>query len=127
MSLYLAKSEWISQGSTYPNPIDLMNVDLFKDYKKIDCKLSVYELNKYFEDEPFLKAISYCGFIGIRTNSNDMQMIRDKGFTILYHSCGLYWLLFDIDNPALTDFRRDFKLRQILDNRESKLNQIITI
>jgi hypothetical protein len=127
MSLYLAKSEWISQGSTYPNPIDLMNVDLFKDYKKIDCKLSVYELNKYFEDEPFLKAISYCGFIGKRTNSNDMQMIRDKGFTILYHSCGLYWLLFDIDNPALTDFRRDFKLRQILDNRESKLNQIITI
>jgi len=122
MSLYLAKSEYIPQGSTYPNPIDLMNVDLFKDYKKIDCKLSVYDLNKYFKDESFLKAISYKSI-----NSNDMQMIRDKGFTILWHSCGLYWLLFDIDNPALTDFRRDLKLRQILDNRESKLNQIITI
>ena len=53
MSLYLAQSEWIPQGSTYPNPIDLMNIDLFKDYKKIDCKLSVYELNKYFKNEPF--------------------------------------------------------------------------
>ena len=54
-------------------------------------------------------------------------MVRDKGFTILWHSCGLYWLLFDIDNPPLTDFNRDFKLRQILDNRENKLNEIITI
>ena len=122
MSLYLAQSEWITKGSRYPNPIDLMNIDLFKDYKKIDCKLSVYELNKYFKNEPFLKAISYKTI-----NSNDMQMVRDIGFTILWHSCGLYWLLFDIDNPSLTDFNRDFKLRQILDNRENKLNEMITI
>ena len=122
MSLYLAQSEWITKGSRYPNPIDLMNIDLFKDYKKIDCKLSVYELNKYFKNEPFLKAISYKTI-----NSNDMQMVRDKGFTILWHSCGLYWLLFDINNHSLTDFNRDFKLRQILDNRDNKLNEIITI
>ena len=122
MSLYLAQSEWIPQGSTYPNPIELMNIDLFKDYKKIDCKLSVYELNKYFKNESFLKAISYKTI-----NSNDMQMVRDKGFTILWHSCGLYWLLFDIDNPSLIDFNRDFKLRQILDNRENKLNEIVTL
>lgn len=87
MNLYLAKSEWVSQGSNYPNPLDLMNVDLFTDYKGID----------------------------------------DKGFTILWHSSGLYWLLFDIDNPHLTDFNRDFKLRQILDNRNSKLNELISI
>jgi hypothetical protein len=122
MNLYLAKSEWVSQGSNYPNPLDLMNVDLFTDYKGIDCKLSVYELNKFFKDEPFLKSISYKNI-----NSNDMQMVRDKGFTIIWHSSGLYWLLFDIDNPHLTDFNRDFKLRQILDNRNSKLNELISI
>jgi len=122
MSLYLAQSEWIPQGSKFPKPIELMNIDLFRDYKKIDCKLSVYELNKYFKNEPFLKAISYKTI-----NSNDMQMVRDKGFTVLWHSCGIYWLLFDIDNPSLIDFNRDFKLRQILDNRENKLNEIITL
>jgi len=122
MSLYLAKSEWIPQGSTFPNPIELMNIDLFKDYKKIDCKLSVYELNKYFKNEPFLDSITHKTI-----NSNDMQMVRDKGFTILWHSYGLYWLLFDIDNPTLTDFTRDFKLRQILDNRDLKLKEVLPI
>lgn len=122
MSLYLAKSKWIPKGSTYPNPIELMDVDLFTDYKSIDCKLSVYELNRFFKDEPFLKSINHKTI-----NSNDMQMVRDKGFTILWHSCGLYWLLFDTDNQNLIDFRRDFKLRQILDNRDSKLNEVLSI
>ena len=122
MSLYLATSKWTPQGSTYPNPIDLMNIDLFADYKSIDCKLSVYDLNKFFKDEPFLKSIDHK-----MINSNDMQMIRDKGFTILWHSCGLYWILFDIDSPSLVDFKREFKLRQILDNRENKLNEIVRL
>jgi len=122
MSLYLTKVKWSSQGSNYPNPKDLMNIDLFIEYKSIDCKLSVYELNKFFKDEPFLDSIVHKNI-----NSNDMQMIRDGGFTILWHSCGLYWILFDIDNPHLIDFRRDFKLRQILDNRDSKLNEVLSI
>jgi hypothetical protein len=122
MSLYLAKSEWVPQGSTFPKPIELMNIDLFRDYKKVDCKLSVYDLNKYLKNEPFLDSITHKTI-----NSNDMQMVRDKGFTILWYSYGLYWLLFDIDNPTLTDFTRDFKLRQILDNRDLKLKEVLPI
>jgi hypothetical protein len=122
MSLYLAKSEWVPQGSTFPKPIELMNIDLFRDYKKVDCKLSVYVLNKYLKNEPFLDSITHKTI-----NSNDMQMVRDKGFTILWYSYGLYWLLFDIDNPTLTDFTRDFKLRQILDNRDLKLKEVLPI
>lgn len=119
MSLYLTKVKWNSQGSNYPNPKDLMNVDLFIEYKSIDCKLSVYELNKFFKDEPFLGSIGHKNI-----NSNYMQMIRDKGFTILWHSFGLYWILFDMDSTFLVDFKREFKLRQILGNRDSELNEV---
>jgi hypothetical protein len=122
MSLYLTKVKWKSQGSNYPNPKDLMNIDLFIEYKSIDCKLSVYELNKFFKDEPFLDSIVHKNI-----NSNDMQMIRDGGFTILWHSFGLYWILFDMDSPFLVDFKREFKLRQILGNRFLKLNEVLPI
>lgn len=112
MSLYLTKVKWKFRGSTFPTPQDLLNIDLFTEYKQLDCKLSVIELNRFFKDEPF------------KINGNDIQAISYKGFTVLWHQSMTYWLLIDMDSPSLVDFKREFKLRQILDNRDSKLNEV---
>lgn len=107
MSLYLSKVK-----CDFPkNPKDLMNVDILIEYKSIDCEISIYDLNKYFKNEPFfgLEPTSIK-----MLNSNDIQMIRNTGFTILWYQLGYYWILFNLDSDALVDFKRDFKLHQIL-------------
>lgn len=102
MSLYLAKS-MPKNLEHFPSPQELMNVEFFNSVEKLDCKLSVPEINKFLKTQDEFVC-----------NINDIQMLRDKGFTILWVSAGLFWIIFDIDHHSLTDFKRDFKLNNIL-------------
>jgi len=99
--LYLAKSK--PNLDHFPSPQELMNLDFFTSVEKLNCGLSLIEINKFLRKQNEFVC-----------NLNDTRMLRDKGFTILWVSGGLFWLLFDMDHPILTDFKRDFKLQEIL-------------
>ena len=101
MNLYIVKSK--PNLDHFPSPNDLMNIDFFFDIEKLDINPILPEINKYLRQR-----------VDFVCNLSDIQMLKDKGFTILWVSGGIFLMLFDLDNHNLVDFKRDFKLRQIL-------------
>jgi len=101
MNLYIIKSK--PQLNHFPSPQELMNIDFFFDIEKLHITPILPEINKYLRQR-----------VDFVRNLSDMQMVKDKGFTILWHMGGAYWILIDLDNHKLLDFKREFKLRQIL-------------
>lgn len=87
------------------NPILLLDVSIMTVITQLDIKLSLVELNKYFDNTNS----------SFRLNGNDIQMIKNKGFTVVSHDkLNGYWILFDIENENLKDFKRDFKISQLI-------------